>query len=177
MLAKKSFLLTLGLCAALAACHEAPTSPATVSEGPDPFEQTSSQSSSVVPSSLESTGAPDLAKPASCDDPTIQYVAGACADGPSAVPTHASIMGTCFTPNKEAALVMAPNTNGFIKGGKFCNGTVFEIGEPFVLPPTFAKTDAEGSFLVVVTGQECWVEALDFASCETSNALDLGAVD
>ena len=173
MMTRTSYLLTLGVCAALAAaaCSDAPTSPATVSEGPDPFEQTSAQSQSAIPSSLVSTGAIESASPVGCDHPVIAYVSGSCAAGPSAAPTHAAIMGTCFTPNKEAALVMSANTNGFIKGGTLCNGAVLEVGEPFVLPPTFLKTDALGSASATMTLQSgaCFVEALDLTSCKTTN--------
>lgn len=178
------------LVASLLGCHDAPTAPADVSGGPDPFEQATGQSlatgdpfeqatgHSLVTGpagSLESAVGNATAQPA-CDNPVIEFVSGACADSPSREPAHASVMGTCFTPNKEAGLVMSGNTNGFVKGGALCNGTVFELGEPFVLPPVFVKADADGSFQVVVTGAECFVEALDFASCETSNALELPPV-
>ena len=79
---------------------------------------------------------------------------------------------TGATPNKEVGIVSAANTNGFQKGGKLCNGTVFEVGEPFVLPPTFLHTDADGKGSTTMTLESgaCWVEAMDFESCKTTNA-------
>lgn len=78
------------------------------------------------------------------------------------------------TPNAEIAMVGAAGNNGFVKGGSLCPGTAFEISEPFELPPTFVKTDANGagSTVLELPASRCWVEALDFSSCLTSNLLD-----
>ena len=86
-----------------------------------------------------------------------------------------TIMGTGFGVNKEVGLVAAANTNGFTKSGGLCAGAEFEVGEPFDLPPTFAKTDSQGTFVREIETEPgfCLVEALDlFATCQTSNVLD-----
>jgi hypothetical protein len=72
-------------------------------------------------------------------------------------------------------LVAGANLNGFTKGGATCNGAVFEIGEPFVLPPTFVIVDGSGSGSTPMTlpANRCFVEALAFASCETSEAVQV----
>jgi hypothetical protein len=76
-------------------------------------------------------------------------------------------------PNSEVALVAADHTNGFTKGGTLCNGTRFEIGEPFQLPPTFVVVDGNGngSTNLSLQANRCHLQALAFASCETSNVV------
>ena len=76
-------------------------------------------------------------------------------------------------PNSEVGTVAAANNNGFTKGGLLCNGTVFEIGEPFQLPPLWIKVDENGSGSGKTTLQDdrCWIEAMALASCETSGAV------
>lgn len=77
-------------------------------------------------------------------------------------------------PNSEVALVAAANTNGFVLQGRACPDTVFEIGEPFRLPPTFVKIGAsgDGSVTLDLPTNRCWIEALAFADCSTSRAID-----
>jgi hypothetical protein len=76
-------------------------------------------------------------------------------------------------PGSEVALVAAANTNGFTKGGALCNGTAFEIGEPFQLPPAFVIVDGTGSGSTSLNLQSnrCHLQALALASCETSNVI------
>ena len=78
------------------------------------------------------------------------------------------------TPNVEIAMVGAAGDNGFVKGGGKCAGTAFEISEPFQLPPKFLKTDAQGagSTVLELPADRCFVQALDFATCLTSNLVD-----
>lgn len=154
-------------------CGDSPVGVSAIDEGPDTFIPPGVESSSGDSSSVVSTGSQGT-RVANCH-PQIEFVLGACADG-SGESVHATIGGSCFTPNSEVALVMSPNTNGWIKGGRLCNGAVFEIGEPFVLPPTWAKTDADGNFLETVTGAECLVEALDVPTCHTSNVVTMPPV-
>ena len=100
--------------------------------------------------------------------PTIEVMAGSC-------PGTVTIHGTGFAADKEVGMVGAANTNGFTKGGTLCNGATFEVGEPFNLPPTFAKTDGGGEFTkdIETASGFCWVEALDLlGSCQTTGALD-----
>ncbi len=75
-------------------------------------------------------------------------------------------------PGSEVAVIAAANTNNYIKGGTLCPGTVFEIGEPFQLPPTWVIVDENGSGSAEITLQSnrCWLEALATSSCETSGA-------
>ncbi len=96
-----------------------------------------------------------------------------------------SISGTCpgpvtatvsgGEPGSEVAVVSAANDNGFVLRGKGCPNTLFEIGEPFVLPPTFGGFDAQGNASVTLTLQpgRCFVEALAFATCTTSQAIEV----
>jgi hypothetical protein len=76
-------------------------------------------------------------------------------------------------PNSEVAVIAAANTNGFTKGGALCNGTHFEIGEPFQLPPRFVIVDGggNGSTNLTLGANRCHVQALAFATCETSNVV------
>ena len=76
-------------------------------------------------------------------------------------------------PHSEVGVVAAANTNGFVKGGVLCNGTVFEVSEPFQLPPLWVKVDANGagSGETVLEENRCWMEAMALASCETSDAV------
>jgi hypothetical protein len=78
-------------------------------------------------------------------------------------------------PNSEVAIVAATNTNGFTKRGLICPGTEFEIGEPFALPPTFVIVDAQGQGSSNVELQEghCFLQALAFADCSTSLAVQV----
>jgi hypothetical protein len=85
-----------------------------------------------------------------------------------------TISGSNFSAGREVALLRAANLNGFVKGGALCNGTIFEIGEPFSLPPTFLITDGSGSFTATIgtTAGRCFVEGIDLnGGCETSNAI------
>lgn len=94
-----------------------------------------------------------------------------------------SVAGTCpgaatvtifnAPPNSEVGVVAANNSNGFTKGGALCSGTLFEVGEPFQLPPLWIKTDGSGSGAGDTTLEDdrCWLEALALASCETSGAI------
>lgn len=158
---------------AIAACSGGPTAPAAPSSSPSSeLAGVSAQAMSASPVAPKG-GTADRATAKEPAAPTIFFISGACADGPEAVPQHASIGGTGFTANSEVGLVMSANVNGWTKRTGRCAGSVFEVGEPFVLPPTFAVADANGDFTVTVTGAECWVEALDLTSCETSNALDM----
>lgn len=79
-------------------------------------------------------------------------------------------------PSSEVALVASANTNGFTLQGKLCPGAVFEIGEPFLLPPTFVRVDGNGTGSTVMSlpSNRCWLEALAFASCTTSRAVETG---
>lgn len=87
---------------------------------------------------------------------------------------NVTLAGSGFAPDGEVALLRAQNTNGFTKGGTLCGGVIFEIGEPITLPPVLVTTDGAGSFETTLetAADRCFVEALDFVSCETSNALD-----
>jgi hypothetical protein len=78
-------------------------------------------------------------------------------------------------PNSEVAIVAAANTNGFVKGGALCPGTQFAIGEPFQLPPTFVIVDGNGTGSTNLTlgANRCHLQALAFASCETSNVVEV----
>ncbi len=75
-------------------------------------------------------------------------------------------------PASEVAIVAAANLNGWTKGGLLCNGTRFEIGEPFQLPPHWIRTDqnGEGQGAFSLGPDRCWVEALALQSCTTSPA-------
>jgi hypothetical protein len=96
-----------------------------------------------------------------------------------------SILGGCpgevvaqvtnASPRSEVGLVIAANNSGFVKGGSLCAGTVLEIGEPFVLPPTWVLTDQNGagSANLLLSGGSCWVQALALADCSTSNAVQV----
>jgi hypothetical protein len=96
-----------------------------------------------------------------------------------------SVSGTCpgevtlsvsgAPPSTEVGVIAAANTNGFTKGGALCNGTRFEIGEPFVLPPTWIVVDAAGagSGHATLPANRCWVEALALAGCGTSVAVEV----
>jgi hypothetical protein len=96
-----------------------------------------------------------------------------------------SVDGTCpgpaivdvssAPPNSEVALVAAANTNGFTKGGALCPGTQFAIGEPFQLPPTFVIVDGNGngSTNLSLQANRCHLQALAFATCETSNVVEV----
>ncbi len=99
--------------------------------------------------------------------PTISQTGGSC-------PGTVTISGTGFAANQEIALAEAANLNGFVKGGALCNGAVFEIGEPFQLPPNFIFTDASGGFSTSIgtTAGFCNLQAIDLnASCQVSNAI------
>ena len=76
-------------------------------------------------------------------------------------------------PSSEVAVVAAAGTNGFTLRGGSCPGTVFEVGEPLQLPPTFLFTDEAGaaSGNLTLETDRCWVEALAFATCQTSSAV------
>ncbi len=73
---------------------------------------------------------------------------------------HLSVSGACggevtvdiahAVPNTEVGIVRAANRNGFVKGGAQCNGTVFEIGEPFLLPLVWVFADANGEASVEI---------------------------
>jgi hypothetical protein len=78
-------------------------------------------------------------------------------------------------PASEVALIAAANTNGFVKGGTLCNGTQFEIGEPFQLPPSFVIVDGSGngSTNLSLQANRCHLQALAFATCETSNVVEV----
>ena len=75
--------------------------------------------------------------------------------------------------NAEAGVVAAANNSGWVKGGALCNGTQFEIGEPFRLPPLWIGTDSAGNGSAVTTlpADRCWVEAIELANCTTSDAV------
>jgi hypothetical protein len=101
--------------------------------------------------------------------PTIELTEGSCGG-------TVTIVGSGFTPNKEVGMVGAANLDGFTKGGTLCPGATFEVGEPFNLPPTFAKTNASGQFsrTMSTTSGFCFIEALDLlGTCQTSNVLDV----
>ncbi len=112
---------------------------------------------------------------------TLSLVSGTCNAGPSSQddlstsrePTTVTIRGDGFPPNKLAALVMAGGNQGWVKGGVVCNGAAFDLSEPFVLPPTWAAADANGSFTAQISGEQCLVQALAVATCEVSNLLVL----
>jgi hypothetical protein len=91
------------------------------------------------------------------------------ADGACPGPVTVSISNA--PPNTEVAVVAAANTNGFVKGGALCNGTQFEIGEPFQLPPGFVIVDGEGAgeASLELGPDRCFLQALALANCETSN--------
>ena len=109
--------------------------------------------------------------------PTLTLVSGSCAAGTAgrgaATPTAVTIQGDNFPAGFKAGLVMAGGNKGFVKGGTVCNGATFAISEPFVLPPTWVKADADGSFTAVVSGEQCLVQALALKTCEVSNLLVL----
>jgi hypothetical protein len=92
-------------------------------------------------------------------------------DGSCPGPVTVSVVNA--PPNSEVALIAAANTNGFVKGGALCPGTQFEIGEPFQLPPRFVIVDGNGtgSALLDLGENRCHVQALAFATCETSNVV------
>ncbi len=75
------------------------------------------------------------------------------------------------TPNTEVGLVAAGNTNGSTKGGTLCPGTRFEIGEPFAMPVIWVFVDGEGrgETTLQLAPNQCFVQALATATCETSN--------
>ena len=110
--------------------------------------------------------------------PTLTLLSGSCAAAPSgahetAAPNAVTILGENFPSKSEVGLVMAAGNEGFVKGGTLCNGASFEISEPFVLPPTWVKTDSSGSFTVQLSGEQCFVQSLAVKSCEVSNLLVL----
>jgi hypothetical protein len=78
-------------------------------------------------------------------------------------------------PSSEVAVVAAANANGFVKGGALCPGTRFAIGEPFQLPPSFVIVDliGTGSTNMNLAPDRCHVQALAFATCETSNVVEV----
>jgi plastocyanin len=105
--------------------------------------------------------------------PTLAITSGSC-------PGPVTLAGANFTPNREVAIVAGANLNGFVKGGAFCNGAVFELGEPFRLPPSFVVADGNGSFSTTIqtVAGRCFVEALDLnGTCETSNPVSTAAGD
>ncbi len=100
--------------------------------------------------------------------PTIVRTGGSC-------PGTVTIAGSDFSPNQEIALVEAANLNGWVKIGSLCPGSLFEIGEPFNLPPNLEVTDGVGGFSTTIetTAGRCFLEAIDLAgTCRTSNAID-----
>jgi hypothetical protein len=78
-------------------------------------------------------------------------------------------------PGTQVGVIAAGSNKGFVKSGKVCPGTVFEIGEPFVLPPFWMTTDAAGSASGSMTlpADRCWLETFALASCETSGAIQV----
>ncbi len=105
--------------------------------------------------------------PAPPTSPSIALIGGSC-------PGEVTISGSGFTPNREVGLLEAANLLGFVKHGVLCTGALFEIGEPFNLPPNFVLADGDGEFTTTFdTGVErCFVEAIDLlGTCETSNVL------
>ncbi len=85
-------------------------------------------------------------------------------------PVEVTITGA--PPSSEVALVSAANRQGWTKGGALCNGTIFEIGEPFTLPPTQVPIDGSGMGVgnMTLAPNRCWIEALAFETCETADA-------
>jgi hypothetical protein len=77
--------------------------------------------------------------------------------------------------SSEVALIAAANNNGFTKGGTLCAGTELEIGEPLALPPTVLSVDENGTGSIELNlgAGSCWLEALAFASCEASGAIEV----
>jgi hypothetical protein len=76
-------------------------------------------------------------------------------------------------PSSEVAVVAAANDNGFVKGGALCPGTELTIGEPLQLPPTFVILDADGagSTTMSLAADRCYVQALAFSGCQTSDTV------
>ena len=105
--------------------------------------------------------------------PTLTWVSGSCSANGSEAPSVATVQGDGFPPSSEIGLVMAGSNGGFVKGGALCNGVAFEIGEPFVLPPTWVNSDPGGSFTVQLSGEQCFVQALALQTCQVSNLLTL----
>jgi hypothetical protein len=91
-----------------------------------------------------------------------------------------TVTGTCPGPvtvnisgapgSSEVGIVAAANKNGFVKGGPVCNGMVMEAGEPFVLPPRWVLTNANGAATANMNlpAGRCWVEALAVKGCLTT---------
>ena len=78
-------------------------------------------------------------------------------------------------PASEVGVVAAANNGGFVKGGTLCGGTVFEIGEPFQLPPLWIPVDGNGngSGAMTLQNDRCWLEALATADCTTTPAIEV----
>ncbi len=76
-------------------------------------------------------------------------------------------------PNTEVAVVAAANDDGFVKGGTLCPGTEFTIGEPFQMPPALVILDGDGngSTSLNLAAGRCWVQALAFSGCQTSDTV------
>lgn len=90
---------------------------------------------------------------------------------------RASVSGAA--PNGEVALIAAGSTTGFTKRGGLCQGATLEIGEPFVLPPTFVVVDESGSgsrWMILGAGA-CTVEGLDFSTCKSSAPVSPSSSD
>ena len=98
--------------------------------------------------------------------PTLTLKSGSCG-------ATVEIDGKDFPPNSEVGVVMASGSSGWTKSGTLCNGTSFEMSEPFVLPPTWVITNSAGSFTVQMTGEKCFVQSLALKTCEVSNLLIL----
>lgn len=93
-----------------------------------------------------------------------------------------SVAGTCpgpvtvtisnAPPNSEVGVIAAANNHGSTKGGAMCKGTLFEIGEPFQVPPLWIVVDRSGggSGAIKLQDNRCWMEALALADCSTSGA-------
>ena len=100
-------------------------------------------------------------------------------------PFDLSVSGSCpgsvtasisnAPPNSEVGIVAAGGTGGFVKGGAICNGAVFEVGEPFLLPPTWVSVDANGSGSgnITLPANRCWLEGLATADCTTTGAVQV----
>lgn len=99
-------------------------------------------------------GAPTLSVNGSCPGSVTVTVSGA-------------------SPNAEVGVISSPNTKGWTKGGQLCNGTLFELSEPFTLPPKFLGTNSsgDGSRSMTLPAGSCNVEAIDLKSCQTTNAV------